>query len=581
MCGISGFSWEDTGLIDKMVRSLAYRGPDDSGIFVDNVSLGHNRLSIIDLSSAGHQPMCNEEGDIWIVFNGEIYNHAEIRPILEKKGHKFKSETDTETIIHSYEEWGVDCLSRFNGMFAFAIWDSKKKTLFLARDRLGVKPLYYHHGKNLIFSSEIKAILEHGISREIDRDAINSFLTYRFIPGDRTILKGIRKLLPGHYLICKDNQVKTVRYWQLDWSEKPGKYEEQLENLLLDSVEKRLMSDVPLGAFLSGGIDSSLIVAMNAKLRGDKVKTFTVGFGHASDEFKHARAAAEHIGTDHHELTLDYRQMTKALPDIVWHMDEPNSDITMVPLYFLSRFAKKKVTVVNTGEGADELFSGYQHFKIGGGPFQLVPEAIRKPVYRWYYSPFKASERAELMQKKPAEDKALAGYLDRKEPKHLLNRILLFDIENELPNWQLTRVDRMTMAHGMEARVPFLDYRIVELSAKMPAGMKMNSLEGKHVLRKVAAKYLPKSIIMRKKQGFTTPRGSWLKADMHDAAARLLTRENVMRRGIFNADYVDTLLSRTKGKEDLPMRPHSYKLLILSLLEIWMRQYIDQETVVL
>jgi len=336
MCSISGFTWEDKSLIQDMNKILAHRGPNDDGIYLDsNISLGHNRLSIIDLSKAGHQPMSNREGTIWIIFNGEIYNFKEIREKLENKGYNFLSKSDTEVIIYAYEEYGFDCLKLFNGMFAFAIWDLRKKLLFLARDRIGIKPLYYmYDGKDLIFASELKAILRHKIDKIIDLQCLNSFLTYRFIPSDKTMLIGIKKLLPGHYAIFNEGKLSIKRFWELKWkgSNKSENYNiALLEKLLFSSVELRLNSDVPLGAFLSGGVDSSLIVAINKKLRKDVIKTFTIGFGHETDEFKYAREVADILSTDHHEIVLDYKKITKKLPTIIWQMDEPHSAITIVP----------------------------------------------------------------------------------------------------------------------------------------------------------------------------------------------------------------------------------------------------------
>ncbi|MEM4268196.1 MAG: asparagine synthase (glutamine-hydrolyzing) [Candidatus Woesearchaeota archaeon] len=590
MCGISGFTWEDKDLAKRMNSSISYRGPNDRGIYCEkDVTLGHTRLSIIDLSKAGHQPMCNEDRTMWLVFNGEIYNFKDIRPKLQALGHSFASNTDSEVIIHSYEEYGTSCLEHFNGMFAFAIWDSRKKILFLARDRLGVKPLYYMKiGENLVFSSEIKALLNHDFRMEINHKALYEYLTYRFIPNEQTMLKGIRKLLPGHYLIFKKNHIEVRKYWDIKWDYSRLKENEvisKLDSLLNDAVQKRLVSDVPLGAFISGGLDSSLIAAINSRLRADKVKTFTVGFGHERDEFKYARQVSEYLETEHKEIQLKYEEMTKELPKIIWYMDEPNSDITMVPLYFLSRFSKKYVTVVNTGEGADELFSGYQHYKIGAGAFEFVPIKIKRQIYRWYYSPFKRKERDALFLKPIAQSRRLdkdGGILDKtlraKRPVNFLNKILLFDIKNELPNWQLTRVDRMTMAHGMEARVPFLDYRIVELAAKIPPSFKQRGLEGKYVLKKVAKKYLPKNIVYRNKQGFTTPRYEWIREDLHWLSDKLLSKESVNARRLFAYDAVEKIKHNAK-KKDRPFRNYSYKLIILLMLEMWMRIYLDGETV--
>jgi len=590
MCGITGFTWDDKELVRKMTDAIRYRGPDDHGYYTDqDISLGHRRLSIIDLSRAGRQPMTDKEGEIIIVFNGEIYNFIELRMELETK-YDFASKTDTEVLIYGYKEWGIeDLLKRLNGMFAFAIWDSRTRELVLARDRLGIKPLYYSEdrkGRGIVFGSEIKSILElpkDNIKRELDLAAVNSYLTYRFIPSERTVLKGIDKLLPGHYLVWKDGSHKIRKYWDLNFSidssqDKPEQYYvKTFRSLLNDCVEKRLMSDVPLGAFLSGGLDSSLIVAVNAKLRADHdpVKTFTVGFGHETDEFRHAKKVAEHIGTDHHELMLDYKGMTKALPDIVRFMDEPNSDITMVPLYFLSGFSRKKVTVVNTGEGADELFSGYPHFRVGSDRFRFVPDTIKQNVYSLYYSPFKSWHRKALFRNTQADDDSLSEYLEKEEPPALLNRILLFDIKNELPNWQLTRVDRMTMAHAQEARVPFLDHRMAEFSATVPAALKLKSLDGKYIIKKAVGDMLPRDIIARKKQGFTTPRTEWIQKDLKDLAFDLLSKSSVQKRGIFDYAAVQKLKENARKRGDRPFRPHSYRLMILAFFEMWCRMYLD------
>jgi asparagine synthase (glutamine-hydrolysing) len=583
MCGISGFNWEDKKLINAMKNSISYRGPDDNGIFTDkNISLGHNRLSIIDLSKDGHQPMSDDEGQVWIVFNGEIYNYKKIKKDLTKKGYKFNSGSDTEVIINAYLEYGHDCLSYFNGMFAFAIWDSNKKELFIARDRLGIKPLYYfEENGRFIFSSEIKAILKHDVKREIDLNSLNSFFKYRFIANHKTMIYGIKKLLPGHFAVLKNKKLTIKKFWDVKWNienKSEDYYVKKLDKTLFSSVKRRLMSDVPLGAFLSGGLDSSLIVAMNAKLKKEAVKTFTVGFGHETDEFNYAKKVSEHLSTDHHEINLDFKTITKKLPTIVWHMDEPNSDITMVPLYFLSEFAKKKVTVVNTGEGADEIFSGYEHFKVGAEMFKVVPKFVKGNVYSYYYSPFKKNERQSLFQNPITNEKnMLRRYLFYKKqgyPKDFLNRILLFDIKNELPNWQLTRVDRMTMVHGMEARVPFLDHEMVELSARMPVKYKQPNLNGKYILKKVAQKYLPRNIVHRKKQGFTTPMHAWMKNNLEDATQSFLFSN---KKKFYNYDYITKLLNKHKMTDKpRPFVRYSYQLMMLLFFDIWYEMYINQ-----
>jgi len=584
MCSIAGFTWEDKELIRKMNEVLSHRGPDDTGIYSDSdISLGHNRLSIIDLSKAGHQPMTNKDGSLWIIFNGEVYNYKNLRKRLEKLGYDFNSTSDTEVILYAYEEYGPKCLELFNGMFAIAIWDVNEKKLFLARDRIGIKPLYYwYDGTKLVFSSEIKGIFLHDFKRSIDLQCVNSFLKYRFIPSNMTMIKGIYKLLPGHYAIYKDSKLNIHKYWDLYW-EKSNESETYLINmlnkLLKSSVEMRLNSDVPLGAFLSGGLDSSLIVAMNSQLREDEVQTFTVGFGHESDEFKYARNVAEYLSTNHHELKLEYKNVTRRLPDLIWQMDEPHSEITIVPLYFLTEFARKKVTVVNTGEGADELFSGYVTYYSGSNMFKPIPNYIKRSFYLWYYSPFKKKDRNHLLNFPIKEDNTLKEYLSNKNvnhPKDLLNRMLLFDIKNELPNWELNRADKMTMAHSMEARVPFLDHRIVELSTKISVKQKQPNFSGKFILKKLALKYLPREIVLRKKQGFFVPMHAWIKDNLEEAAEAFLFNN---KKPFFDYDYIKKLIHKHKSTtKPKPFQLYSFQLLILLFFDMWYEMYINNKT---
>lgn len=586
MCSISGFTWDDELLIKKMNNILIHRGPDDSGIYIDkHISLGHNRLSIIDLSKAGHQPMTNNKGTLWIIYNGEVYNYKELREKLEKFGYKFRSTSDTEVILYAYEHYGSQCLDFFNGMFAIAIWDTVKKELFLARDRIGIKPLYYmYDGKKLIFSSELKAILLHDLKKSIDLQCLNSFLKYRFIPSNKTMLAGINKLLPGHYAIYKNGSFSVKKYWDLSWeiSDKSENYQiAMLEKLLHSSIELRLNSDVPLGAFLSGGIDSSLVVAINSKLRKDKVETFTVGFGHESDEFKYAHKVAEYLSTNHHELILDYKNITRKLPDLIWQMDEPHSEITIVPLYFLTEFARKRVTVVNTGEGADELFSGYVTYYVGSNMFKPIPDYFRRRLYMWYYSPFKKKDRVKLLKDSITEDDTLNNYLLNKNelsyyPKNLLNRMLFFDIKHELPNWELNRADKMTMAHSMEARVPFLDHRIVELSTGMKVKQKLPNLNGKYLLKKLALRYLPREIVLRKKQGFFVPMHTWIKDNLEDAAEAILFNN---KKKFFDYNYINRLIHKHRStKKPKPFQLYSFQILILLFFDMWYEMYINNKT---
>jgi asparagine synthase (glutamine-hydrolysing) len=589
MCSIAGFTWEDKELIRSMNKVMSYRGPDDNGLYLSkNISLGHGRLSIIDLSKAGHQPMFDSNEEIIIVFNGEIYNFQSIRDELEKKGHKFKSNTDTEVIIYAYKEYGYDCVNKFNGMFAFAIYDTRKKEIFLARDRLGVKPLYYHiketksknMKKQLIFASEIKAILEHDdIKIEIDKDSLNSYLTYRFIPSEKTMIKGITKLLPGHYAVWKNGELNIKKYWDLSWKNISNKsvdyYEKELDKLLTESVERRLVGDVPLGAFLSGGLDSSLVVAINKKLRNDRIRTFSVGFGETSDELKYAKKVSNYLDTEHDEVIIKYKDATKELSKIIWLMDEPSSDISMIPLYFLSKEAKKKATIINTGEGADELFSGYYHYRVGSTTTSLIPKTIKNNVYKWYYSPFKKDTRQKLLGD-IKEDNTLQKFMTDKNNKRTLNRILAFDIKNEISNWQLPRVDRITMANGIEARVPFLDYKVVEFSTTIPPKFKQNGLTGKYILKKVADKYLPKEIVHRKKQGFTTPMDKWIEDDLNDMIIERLIEKKTGASRFFNKKAVLEIVSKYKKHGTKPFRNYSYQVLMLLFFDIWYDIYVEK-----
>jgi len=586
MCSISGFTWNDLDLIKAMNKILSYRGPDDTGVYLDDkISLGHNRLSIIDLSKAGHQPMSNNDKKLWIVYNGEVYNYLEIRRTLEKKGYRFNSNTDTEVILKAYEEYGEQCLKMFNGMFAFAIWDMRNNTLFIARDRIGIKPLYYYYkNENLIFSSEMKAILLHDIKKEIEIQSLNSFLTYRFIPSNKTMVKGIKKLMPGYYMKLNAGKLEIKKYWDMVWEieNKPENYYLNLLNKLLkNSVEMRLKSDVPLGAYLSGGIDSSLVVAINSQLRETPVETFTVGYGHETDEFKYARIISDYLSTNHHEIILDYKEIAKSLPTIVWHMDEPHSEVTMIPLYFLSEYSKKIVTVVNTGEGADEIFSGYPYYYPGSYMFKPIPKFIKSKFYLWYYPPFKQNERKEIFLNKIKDDNTLNWFLNGKQSKNLpdefLNRILLFDIKHELTNWELNRTDKMTMAFSMEARVPFLDHRIVELCSKLPIRYKQPNFIGKYILKKLALSYLPKEIVLRKKQGFTTPEHSWIKYALEDKFEEIFLNN---KKPFLNYDFIKKLIYKHKlSAQQKRFQRYSFQLLSLLFFDLWYEIFINNTNI--
>ncbi len=531
MCGIVGFNWEDKGLLKKVTDSIAHRGPDGFGYYVDkNVSLGHRRLAIIDLSKNGKQPMCNEEGNVWVVFNGEIYNFNELKEDLELKNHKFKSNTDTEVIVHAYEEYGYDCVKRFNGMFAFGLYDTNKKVLFLARDHLGIKPLYYFwDGKKFIFSSEIKAILEFDIVKKLNLEAINKLILYKFVPDDKTVYQGIYKLKPGNYLVLKADQLNIQKYWDISNDCVLDYHLDQLKILLEDSVKKHLIADVEVGSFLSGGIDSSLITALAQKeisKSGKSIKTFNVSFNEFS-ESKYAKLTSQHIGSDHYELHVDEKLAIKSLDSIFKFYDEPVIDFGNIPTYLISKFANKKVKVVLAGEGADELFAGYDYYsrmiKIHKKVALLGPilknlkflnnEKIDK-ISQLYNDSGNAGDFylnfSSNFNRNEVENYSTGVDFNAKPIKNFLNKLLYFDLKYLLPEYLLMKADKMTMANSLEERVPYLYPKIAEFAFNLPINLKINGKDEKFILKKVASSYLPKEIISRKKQGYGVPSYKWI-----------------------------------------------------------------------
>jgi asparagine synthase (glutamine-hydrolysing) len=573
MCGIVGvIGLGDKSLIKDMANSIAHRGPDQDGFYVDkNVSLGHRRLSIIDLSENGRQPMSNEDGSIWIVFNGEIYNYKDLRPELEKKGHEFTSETDTEVIIHAYEEYGYSCLEKFNGMFAFAIWDSNKKILFAARDRAGKKPFYFstpdmNEEGLFIFASELKAIHKTGlISKKINPEATFQYFNHGYIPAPHTIFKNCRKLKHSYYLIYDLNSKNTrvKKYWSLDETT-PKKMNlnsalDRFEDLLEKSVDYRLISDVPLGCFLSGGIDSSIITSKFAKIqrdRGNELKTFSIGFDESSfDESTYARTVAETFGTDHHEMIVKDNLM-KTIPDLVWQYDEPFGDSSSLPTHFVSKMARKHVTVVLSGDGGDELFGGYVSYtknkpELLEEKYGLLPKFIRRPANKMLnkISPdsniylrtirelsdmnnlseeekfiykqqiFKDYQKNNLFSEKllePWSEKNLVGIDYRNKIMGKLDKSHdpLFkksfaDINSYLPEDILMKVDKASMLNSLETRAPLLDYHIMEFSREVPSELKIKSNEKKFLLKKYLEPLVPKNVIYRPKSGFSIPINDW------------------------------------------------------------------------
>jgi asparagine synthase (glutamine-hydrolysing) len=564
MCGICGFyGFEDRALLKRMTDSLTHRGPDDSGYFVDrDVSLGHRRLSIIDLKT-GKQPMFNEDRSVCVIFNGEIYNFQEIREGLRK--HKFATSSDTETIIHAYEEYGHECLKHFRGMFAFALWDSRKKELFLARDNIGEKPLYYaFDGQKFVFGSEVKALLEYGSRREINHKALDDYLTFGFVRGEDTMFSGVRKLLPGHYMIIDKDGPRISRYWDFDIHDS-GRSLDAVVNgfrkLFEESVRMRMISDVPLGAYLSGGIDSSAVVAYMSKLAGE-VKTFSVGFGRENDEVKYARMVSEKFGTDHTEKIVEYSNIPALIEKLVWHCDDPMSDAAVLPTYIISQVASRKVKVVLTGEGADELFGGYTRYKYFSGKYRLLPRQLRSKAYLYQMTLFRDGEKKELMGKTNKTNVSVRDLDDAAD----------FELRNSIPDQLLVKVDRATMASSIEPRVPFLDRDLIEFSAGINHSFKLNGQEGKYVVKKALKGMLPDEIINRKKHGFSVPLAGWFQGDLRDYAAQTLLDSGVNKKLGFNEEYVKKILPGDNGFR----RPgDAFRVWRLLVLDVWWKRFME------
>jgi asparagine synthase (glutamine-hydrolysing) len=624
MCGIVGFNWDDKELIKNMAYAIRHRGPDQESYFTDkSISLGHKRLSIIDLSEKGKQPMFNEDGSICIVFNGEIYNFQEIKPELEKKGHKFNSDSDTEVIIHAYEEYGYDCLKLFNGMFAFAIWDSNKKELFMARDRLGQKFLYYYYKDNkLLFASEIKALLQYeGIKKEFNTSTLSQFITWAYAIDGSTFFKNINELNPGHYMIYNGNSIKINKYWDLEdslrirsESKNESYYIKKLRNLLVKSVERRLISDVPLGASLSGGLDSSMIVGIMSHLRGENIKTYTIGFGRADDEFPYARAVAEHCNAEYNEIILSYDDMTKSMPQVLWSLEIPWARPAQPAIYHLLKELKKHVTVNLVGEGADEFFAGYNRYQ----PYAPIPNYSK--VYeesefnkKWWDN-FKKYENMSIKEK---IDLITSGYFndinDKKanftdeilnelppnctaentfgkllkhpDNAHHLNTALCFECKTSLPGVQLVKLDKLSMASSLEVRAPFLDHNVAEFSMQIPPIMKWNGLDKKYIIQKIAAEFIPKKNAFRRKLPLQVPLADYYKNDFLDVIKSMLSEKSIAKRDYLKKGHITKLLSKFKenpnftcSKTTSPTKDNSLRqLLFLTNLELMQRMFFEND----
>jgi len=624
MCGICGFIRDsevescDLETIKKMNQAIYHRGPDDEGYFVENnVALGVRRLSIIDLFR-GHQPVYNENGMILIIFNGEIYNFKELRIDLEKRGHRFSTNTDTEVIVHLYEDFGFDCLKRLNGMFAFAIYDKTEDLLFVARDRLGIKPLhYYFNGKVFVFGSELKSLLQFpGLPREIDLKSLNKYLTFEYVPAPNTIYKNIYKLQPGHYLIFKNGRLLIKRYWNLSYKDKPIKSKdeciEKLKWYIDDSVRKRMISDVPLGSFLSGGIDSSLITAFMTRQSSQKVKTFSVSFDDKSfDESRYARQIASFLGTEHYEEKLTPRMLLDLVPQIMSVLDEPFADASVIPTYLLSKFTRENVIVALSGDGGDEVFAGYPTYqahkmaryfpkmvyRIAKGVVNWLPVSddditfdfkakkfisgipytpeIRHQIWLGSFEPFQKRKlfSAEVRRCLKSDDEfdILFRSLRGCDADNYLEKVLWLDMHFYLQDNMLLKVDRTSMANSLEVRVPYLDHRLVEFVCGLPANMKLNGLTTKYILKKTAKDMLPDEIINRAKKGFGVPVAKWVKNELKDFILDILDVKKIKKEGIFNPKFIrDLLEDHFNGTKD------NRKLIwTLAVFELWRTIWIE------
>ncbi|HMS41492.1 MAG TPA: asparagine synthase (glutamine-hydrolyzing) [Pyrinomonadaceae bacterium] len=623
MCGIAGFISKDKNapvrereiLLDKMCKIITHRGPDEQGATVEGrAALGMRRLSIIDLKG-GQQPIYTEDDSMFIVFNGEIYNYQELKKELKLRGHRFKTNSDTETILLAYKEFGTDCLQHLRGMFAFAIWDKSDESLFIARDRVGKKPLFYSLTNNgsFVFGSELKVLQTHGeISGEMDFSALDAYLTFGYVPEEFCIFKNVQKLAPGHFLIFKDGKITTEKYWDFRY-EKPidikteDEYAETLRELIKESVKIRMISEVPLGAFLSGGVDSSTIVGLMSQISASPVKTFSIGFNEDSfDELKYARIAAKHFNTEHHEFVVT-PDLVETVDELVWHFDEPFADPSALPTFMVSKMARDFVTVVLSGDGGDELFAGYTRYvtdKKRSG-LEKLPSAFRenllKPLSKalphsakgknyLYNVSLEATERyidsvsylGNLKRKSlysreffnnlnggfgKAEN--LFGQIARQvSTGNPIDNLLYLDSKTYLVSDILTKVDRMSMATSLEARVPLLDHKLIEFVTNIPTELKLKNLETKYIFRKAISGIVPQEILNRPKQGFGVPLNEWINFQLKDRIHETLSEKKTLERGFFDTKYIKVLLDEHAKKR----RDHSYSLWILYILELWQRR---------
>ncbi|MGQ0637368.1 MAG: asparagine synthase (glutamine-hydrolyzing) [Planctomycetaceae bacterium] len=672
MCGITGAAWNaetpalSPDVLVSMTSALAHRGPDDAGYYHSlcapagtgrdpqwgaasaaastgpGGALGHRRLSIIDLAG-GHQPLCNEDGSVWIAFNGEIYNYRELQARLEQRGHRFRTSSDTEAIVHAYEEFGVECVEHLRGMFAFAIWDQRRRRMFLARDRLGKKPLFYRcDSGRLLFGSELKALLQvPGIPRELDPQALDDYLTYQYVPHPQCILRGFSKLAPAHWALFEGGRLNVQRYWKPPYGgshncapssataetvAREGNAQmcrpateadarKALRETLTEAVRLRMRSDVPLGAFLSGGIDSTIVAGLMQSLSDRPVQTFSIGFRErAFDERSYARAAADHLHTEHHEQVVEPEAL-KILPKLIWHYDEPFADSSAIPMMYLSEMTRRNVTVALSGDGGDELFAGYDRYQaVGVGQrFDRLPSPVRRLLTARLWQRLPASTRQKSRRRKfkrllaalayPPErrylkwisifdDERLPGMytadfrqkLNGHDPAGFLlsayhqcgtcdfvTRTTCADVLTYLPCDILTKVDIATMAYALEGRCPFLDHHVVELAARLPIEWKIQGRRGKKILIETFADLLPQAIQGRSKMGFGVPLDHWFRHELRDLLHDVLLSSRCRERGIFDPQAVARLVEEHIGNR----WDHAYRLWSLLVLELWQQRFLD------
>ncbi len=632
MCGIAGKYNFKSGeavhpeLVGAMCHRLAHRGPDDFGVYTEGpLGLGHRRLSILDLSEMGHQPMGSSDGRFWITYNGEIYNFPELKRELEERGYGFKSNCDTEVILYLYMEHGENCLDYLRGMFALAVWDGKKRTLFLARDRIGKKPLYYYHdGKALIFASEIKAILaDKAVDRRIDRTALRDYFMYRYVPDPKSIYEKIHKLEPGHFMFCGENGLRIKRYWDLSFGTASPMGEGELAGglftLLKESVGIRTISDVPLGAFLSGGIDSSVVVALMAMQSNDPVTTCSVGFDQERfNEIPYARMVAGAYETDHHEFTVR-DNLTGLLEKLAWWFDEPFADASSIPTYHVCRLARKKVTVALSGDGGDENFAGYEKYRLDAVENSIrrrIPAGLRTSIFpmltrilgaagsgdgrsgnmaraatllntlsfeadygfyltnsimgssRWEY--LINDDLARRTEGYDPFEHTRKHYGEADTDDHL-SRILYTDLKTWLPGDILVKVDRMSMAHSLEVRAPLLDHRFIEYAASIPSRLKFRRGEKKYIFKRSFEKLLPEGILKRGKMGFTPPLSHWLRGEIRTFTGNVLFEKPAGLPAFFDMKAVKALWeNHQSGAAD-----HGQLLFSFLMFELWFRRFMD------